>query len=143
MAPGTSKKSAAGTSKSQKKPAVGSLGNPAEDTSIPSKETESSAVRKKSAPSSTKTKSQPRSKSVAASKKAKGKPTQKSAAAPPSSGEESPVESATPIEKGSAVPTPPSTMYGRTRSKRKAAEEQVKSQVNVYLPSHIIGSLII
>uniref|UniRef100_A0A2N9GHN1 Aminotransferase-like plant mobile domain-containing protein n=1 Tax=Fagus sylvatica TaxID=28930 RepID=A0A2N9GHN1_FAGSY len=72
--------------------------------------------------------SQPRSKSVAV-KKAKGKPTQKSAAAPPSSGEESPVESATPIEKESAVPTPPSTMYGRTRSKRKAAEEQVKSQV--------------
>jgi hypothetical protein len=143
MAPGTSKKSAVGTSKAQKKPAVGSLGKPAEDTSIPSKETESSAVRKKSAPSSTKTKSQPGSKNVAASKKAKGQPTQKSAAAPPSSGEESPVESATPIEKGSAVPTPPSTMYGRTRSKRKAAEEQVKSQVNVYLPSHIIGSLII
>jgi hypothetical protein len=138
MAPGTSKKSAAGTSKSQKKLAVGSQGNPAEDTSIPSKETESSAVQEKSAPPSTKAKSQPRSKSVAV-KKAKGKPTQKSAVAPPSSGEESPVESATPIEKESAVPTPPSTMYGRTRSKRKAAEEQVKSQVNVYLLSHIIG----
>jgi hypothetical protein len=139
MAPGTSKKkSAAGTSKSQKKPAVGSLVNPTEDTSLPSKETESSAVQEKSAPPSTKAKSQPRSKSVAV-KKAKGKPTQKSAVAPPSSGEESPVESATPIEKESAVPTPPSTMYGRTRSKRKAAEEQVKSQVNVYLPSHIIG----
>jgi hypothetical protein len=139
MAPGTSKKkSAARTSKSQKKPVVGSLVNPTEDTSIPSKETEPSAVQEKSAPSSTKTKSQPRSKSVAV-KKAKGKPTQKSAAPPPSSVEESPVESATPIEKESAVPTPPSTIYGRTRSKRKAAEEQVKSQVNVYLPSRIIG----
>uniref|UniRef100_A0A2N9ED07 Aminotransferase-like plant mobile domain-containing protein n=1 Tax=Fagus sylvatica TaxID=28930 RepID=A0A2N9ED07_FAGSY len=110
MAPGTSKKSAAGTSK------------------------------KKSAPSSTKTKSQPRSKSVAVSKKAKGKPTQKSAAAPPSSGEESPVESATPIEKESAVPTPPSTMYGRTRSKRKAAEEQVKSQAKRKVGDEAEGS---
>uniref|UniRef100_A0A2N9JA03 Aminotransferase-like plant mobile domain-containing protein n=1 Tax=Fagus sylvatica TaxID=28930 RepID=A0A2N9JA03_FAGSY len=140
MAPGTSKKSAVGTSKAQKKPAVGSLGKPAEDTSIPSKETESSAVRKKSAPSSTKTKSQPGSKNVAASKKAKGKPTQKSAAAPPSSGEESPVESATPIEKESAVPTPPSTMYGRTRSKRKAAEEQVKSQAKRKVGDEAEGS---
>uniref|UniRef100_A0A2N9FUA4 Aminotransferase-like plant mobile domain-containing protein n=1 Tax=Fagus sylvatica TaxID=28930 RepID=A0A2N9FUA4_FAGSY len=128
MAPDTSKKkSAAGTSKSQKKLAVGSLVNPTEDTPLPSKETESSAVQEESAPPSTKAKSQPRSKSVVV-KKAKGKPTQKSAVAPPSSGEESPVESATPIEKESAVPTPPSTMYGRTRSKRKAAEEQVKSQ---------------
>uniref|UniRef100_A0A2N9GMW1 Aminotransferase-like plant mobile domain-containing protein n=1 Tax=Fagus sylvatica TaxID=28930 RepID=A0A2N9GMW1_FAGSY len=139
MAPGTSKKSAAGTSKSQKKPAIGSLVNPTEDTSIPSKETESSAVQEKSAPSSTKTKSQPRSKSVAV-KKAKGKPTQKSAVAPPSSGEESPVESATPIEKGSAVPTPPGTMYGRTRSKRKAAEEQVKSQAKRKVGDEAEGS---
>jgi hypothetical protein len=139
MAPGTSKKkSAAGTSKSQKKPAVDPPVDPTEDTSPPSKETESSAIQEKSAPPSTKAKSQPRSKSVAV-KKAKSKPTQKSAVAPPSSGEEPPAESATPIEKESAVPTPPSTMYGRTRSKRKAAEEQVKSQVNVYLPSHIIG----
>ena len=140
MAPGTSKKkkSAAGTSKSQKKPAADPAVGPIEDTSPPSKETESSAIQEESAPLSTKTKSQPRSKSVAM-KKAKGKPTQKSTAAPPSSGEESPVESATSIEKESAVPTPPITMYGRTRSKRKAAAEQVKSQVNVYLPSHIIG----
>uniref|UniRef100_A0A2N9H4X2 Aminotransferase-like plant mobile domain-containing protein n=1 Tax=Fagus sylvatica TaxID=28930 RepID=A0A2N9H4X2_FAGSY len=106
MAPGTSKKSAVGTSKSQKKPAVGSLVNPTEDTSIPSKETESSA----------------------------------STAAPPSSGEESPVESATPIEKESAVPTPPSTMYGRTRSKRKAAEEQVKSQAKRKVGDEAEGS---
>jgi hypothetical protein len=139
MAPGTSKKkSAAGTSKSQKKPAVDPPVDPTEDTSPPSKETESSAIQEKSAPPSTKAKSQPRSKSVAV-KKAKSKPTQKSTVAPPSSGEEPPAESATPIEKESAVPTPSSTMYGRTRSKRKAAEEQVKSQVNVYLPSHIIG----
>ena len=138
MAPGTSKKSAAGTSKSLKKPAVGPLVNPTEDTSLPSKETESSAVQEKSASPSTNVKSQPRSKSVAV-KKAKGKPTKNSAVAPPSSGEESPVESATPIEKESAIPTPPSTMYGRTRSKRKAAEAQVKSQVSVYSPSHVTG----
>uniref|UniRef100_A0A2N9E6W1 Aminotransferase-like plant mobile domain-containing protein n=1 Tax=Fagus sylvatica TaxID=28930 RepID=A0A2N9E6W1_FAGSY len=104
MAPGTSKKkSAAGTSKSQKKSAVDPPVDPTEDTSPPSKETESSAIQEKSAPPSTKAKSQPRMKSLAA-------------------------ESATPIEKESAVPTPPSTMYGRTRSKRKAAEEQVRSQ---------------
>uniref|UniRef100_A0A2N9IU29 Aminotransferase-like plant mobile domain-containing protein n=1 Tax=Fagus sylvatica TaxID=28930 RepID=A0A2N9IU29_FAGSY len=110
MAPGTSKKkSAAGTSKSQKKPAVDPPVDPTEDTSPPSKETESSAIQEKSAPPSTKAKSQPRSKSVAV-KKAKSKPTQKSAVAPPSSGEEPPAESATPIEKESAVPTPPSTM---------------------------------
>uniref|UniRef100_A0A2N9GKF6 Aminotransferase-like plant mobile domain-containing protein n=1 Tax=Fagus sylvatica TaxID=28930 RepID=A0A2N9GKF6_FAGSY len=128
MAPGTSKKkSAAGTSKSQKKSAVDPPVDPTEDTSPPSKETESSAIQEKSAPPSTKAKSQPRSKSVAV-KKAKSKPTQKSAVAPPSSSEEPAAESATPIEKESAVPTPPSTMYGRTRSKRKAAEEQVRSQ---------------
>uniref|UniRef100_A0A2N9HJJ6 Aminotransferase-like plant mobile domain-containing protein n=1 Tax=Fagus sylvatica TaxID=28930 RepID=A0A2N9HJJ6_FAGSY len=103
MAPGTSKKkSAAGTSKSQKKPAVNPPVNPTEDTSPPSKETESSAIQEKSAPPSTKAKSQPRSKSVAV-KKAKSKPTQKSAVAPPSSGEEPPAESATPIEKESAA----------------------------------------
>ena len=56
MAPGTSKKSAAGTSKAQKKPAVGSQGKTAEGTFIPSKEAESSAIQKKPAPSSTKTK---------------------------------------------------------------------------------------
>uniref|UniRef100_A0A2N9FWF7 Aminotransferase-like plant mobile domain-containing protein n=1 Tax=Fagus sylvatica TaxID=28930 RepID=A0A2N9FWF7_FAGSY len=128
MAPGTSKKkSAAGTSKSQKKPALDPPVDPTKDTSPPSKETESSAIQEKSAPPSTKAKSQPRSKSVAV-KKAKSKPTQKSAVAPPSSSEEPAAESATPIEKESAVPTPPSTMYGRTRSKRKAAEEQVRSQ---------------
>uniref|UniRef100_A0A2N9H9K0 Aminotransferase-like plant mobile domain-containing protein n=1 Tax=Fagus sylvatica TaxID=28930 RepID=A0A2N9H9K0_FAGSY len=114
MAPGTSKKSAAGTSKSQKKPAVGSLGNPTEDTSIPSKETEPSALKA----------------SLLRSLRL----------APPSSGEESPVESATPIEKGSAVPTPPSTMYGRTRSKRKAAEEQVKSQAKRKVGDEAEGS---
>uniref|UniRef100_A0A2N9HJ25 Aminotransferase-like plant mobile domain-containing protein n=1 Tax=Fagus sylvatica TaxID=28930 RepID=A0A2N9HJ25_FAGSY len=75
----------------------------------------------------TKAKSQPRSKSVAV-KKAKSKPTRKSAVAPPSSSEEPAAESATPVEKESAVPTPPSTIYDRTRSKRKAVEEQVRSQ---------------
>ena len=39
VAPGTSKKSAVGTSKAQKKLVVGSQGKPTEDTSIPSKET--------------------------------------------------------------------------------------------------------
>jgi hypothetical protein len=121
VAPGTSKKSTAGTSKVQKKLVIGSQGESAEDTSIHSKEAESSAVRKKPASSSTKTESKPRSKNVVASKKVKGQSTQKSAATPPSSGEESPVEFATPTEKGSAVPTPSSTMYARTRSKRKAA----------------------
>uniref|UniRef100_A0A2N9HMF7 Aminotransferase-like plant mobile domain-containing protein n=1 Tax=Fagus sylvatica TaxID=28930 RepID=A0A2N9HMF7_FAGSY len=75
----------------------------------------------------TKAKSQPRSKSVAV-KKAKSKPTRKSAVAPPSSSEEPAAESATPVGKESAVPTPPSTIYDRTRSKRKAVEEQVRSQ---------------
>uniref|UniRef100_A0A2N9HVA9 Aminotransferase-like plant mobile domain-containing protein n=1 Tax=Fagus sylvatica TaxID=28930 RepID=A0A2N9HVA9_FAGSY len=75
----------------------------------------------------TKAKSQPRSKSVAV-KKAKSKPTRKSAVAPPSSSEEPAAESATPVEKESAIPTPPSTIYDRTRSKRKAVEEQVRSQ---------------
>uniref|UniRef100_A0A2N9J8N8 Aminotransferase-like plant mobile domain-containing protein n=2 Tax=Fagus sylvatica TaxID=28930 RepID=A0A2N9J8N8_FAGSY len=103
MAPGTSKKkkSAAGTSKSQKKPAVDPPVDSTEDTSLPSKETESSAIQEKSVPPSTKAKSQPR------------KPA---------------AESATPVEKESAVPTPPSTIYDRTRSKRKAVEEQVRSQ---------------
>uniref|UniRef100_A0A2N9IFN7 Aminotransferase-like plant mobile domain-containing protein n=1 Tax=Fagus sylvatica TaxID=28930 RepID=A0A2N9IFN7_FAGSY len=129
MAPGTSKKkqSAAGASKSQKKSAVDPPVDPSEDTSLPSKETESSAIQEESAPPSTKAKSQPRSKSVAV-KKAKSKPTRKSAVAPPSSSEEPAAESATPVEKESAVPTPPSTIYDRTRSKRKAVEEQVRSQ---------------
>jgi hypothetical protein len=140
MAPGTSKKkkSAAGTSKSQKKPAVDPPVDPTEDTSPPSRETESSAIQEKSAPPSTKAKSKPRSKSVAV-KKAKSKPTRKSAVAPPSSSEEPAAEFATPVEKESAVPTPPSTIYDRTRSKRKTVEEQVRSQVNAYFPSHIIG----
>uniref|UniRef100_A0A2N9HL11 Aminotransferase-like plant mobile domain-containing protein n=1 Tax=Fagus sylvatica TaxID=28930 RepID=A0A2N9HL11_FAGSY len=56
------------------------------------------------------------------------KETEKSAVAPPSSSEEPAAESATPVEKESAVPTPPSTIYDRTRSKRKAVEEQVRSQ---------------
>uniref|UniRef100_A0A2N9IES6 Aminotransferase-like plant mobile domain-containing protein n=1 Tax=Fagus sylvatica TaxID=28930 RepID=A0A2N9IES6_FAGSY len=129
MAPGTSKKkqSAAGASKSQKKSAVDPPVDPSEDTSLPSKETESSAIQEESAPPSTKAKSQPRSKSVAV-KKAKSKPTRKSAVAPPSSSEEPAAESATPVEKESAIPTPPSTIYDRTRSKRKAVEEQVRSQ---------------
>uniref|UniRef100_A0A2N9GIS5 Aminotransferase-like plant mobile domain-containing protein n=1 Tax=Fagus sylvatica TaxID=28930 RepID=A0A2N9GIS5_FAGSY len=123
-------KSAAKTSSKRPKVAMDmSMIPPSElgDRALMAPETESSAIQEKSAPPSTKAKSQPRSKSVAV-KKAKSKPTQKSAVAPPSSGEEPPAESATPIEKESAVPTPPSTMYGRTRSKRKAAEEQVKSQ---------------
>uniref|UniRef100_A0A2N9EQH2 Aminotransferase-like plant mobile domain-containing protein n=1 Tax=Fagus sylvatica TaxID=28930 RepID=A0A2N9EQH2_FAGSY len=111
MAPGTSKKSAAGTSKSQKKPAVGSLVNPTEDTSIPSKETESSAVQEEIC-----------------------------LLLLPKANLGSPVESATPIEKESAVPTPPSTMYGRTRSKRKAAEEQVKSQAKRKVGDEAEGS---
>jgi hypothetical protein len=139
MAPGTSKKkqSAAGASKSQKKSAVDPPVDPTEDTSLPSKETESPAIQEESAPTPTKAKSQPRSKSVAV-KKAKSKPTRKSAVAPPSSSEEPAAESATPVEKESAIPTPPSTIYDRTRSKRKAVEEQVRSQVNAHLPFHII-----
>jgi hypothetical protein len=139
MAPGTSKKkkSAAGASKSQKKPAVDPPADPTEDTSLPSKETEFSAIQEESALTPTKAKSQPRSKSVAV-KKAKSKPTRKSAVAPPSLSEGPAAESATPVGKESAVPTPPSTIYDRTRSKRKAVEEQVRSQVNAYLPFHII-----
>uniref|UniRef100_A0A2N9HPS0 Aminotransferase-like plant mobile domain-containing protein n=1 Tax=Fagus sylvatica TaxID=28930 RepID=A0A2N9HPS0_FAGSY len=97
------------------------------DRALMAPETESSAIQEESAPPSTKAKSQPRSKSVAV-KKAKSKPTRKSAVAPPSSSEEPAAESATPVEKESAVPTPPSTIYDRTRSKRKAVEEQVRSQ---------------
>uniref|UniRef100_A0A2N9EIL7 Aminotransferase-like plant mobile domain-containing protein n=1 Tax=Fagus sylvatica TaxID=28930 RepID=A0A2N9EIL7_FAGSY len=111
----------------KRNPAVDPPVDPTEDTSLPSKETESSAIQEESAPPSTKAKSQPRSKSVAV-KKAKSKPTRKSAVAPPSSSEEPAAESATPVEKESAVPTPPSTIYDRTRSKRKAVEEQVRSQ---------------
>uniref|UniRef100_A0A2N9HMI2 Aminotransferase-like plant mobile domain-containing protein n=1 Tax=Fagus sylvatica TaxID=28930 RepID=A0A2N9HMI2_FAGSY len=124
----TSSKRPKGLLSLKRNPAVDPPVDPTEDTSPPSKETESSAIQEKSAPPSTKAKSQPRSKSVAV-KKAKSKPTQKSAVAPPSSSEEPAAESATPIEKESAVPTPPSTMYGRTRSKRKAAEEQAKRKV--------------
>jgi hypothetical protein len=52
IAPGTSKKSAVKTSKAQKKLVVGSQGESAEDAPISSKETGSSAVRKKSTPPS-------------------------------------------------------------------------------------------
>ena len=142
-APSTSKKSAVKASKAQKKLVVGSQGESAENVSIPLQEAESSAVRKKPAPPSSKTTSKPRSKNVAASKKVKGQSTQKSAVTPPSSGEESPVESATPADKGLAAPIPPSTMYDRTRSKRKAAVEQAKSQVNTYIYIYIFSLLVV
>jgi hypothetical protein len=61
---------------------------------------------------------------VIAPKKAKGKSIEKSAVTRSSPDEESMVESAAPIL--------PSTMYDRTRSKRKAAVEQAKSKVNIY-----------
>ena len=48
IAPGTSKKSAVKTSKAQKKLVVGSQGESTEDAPISSKETRSSAIRKKS-----------------------------------------------------------------------------------------------
>ena len=54
IAPGTSKKSAVKTSNAQKKLVVGSQGESAEDAPISSKETGSSAVRKKSTPPSVK-----------------------------------------------------------------------------------------
>jgi hypothetical protein len=129
IAPSTSKKSAAGSSKTRKKLDIGSPEGSAVDPSIPVKEAVSSATRKKPAPSSTKTASKPRSKNVVASKKAKGPSVEKSVVTP-SSGEESPVESAVPADRGSAAPIPSGTMYDRTRSKRKAAVEQAKSQVN-------------
>ena len=115
IAPGTSKKSVTGSSKTRKKLDVGSPEESAVDPPIPAKEAASSAVRKKPTPPSTKTASKPRSKNVVASKKAKGQSNEKSAATSYSLGEESPV--------GSAVPIPSSTMYDRTRSKRKAAVE--------------------
>jgi hypothetical protein len=140
IAPGTSKKSAVKTSKAQKKLVVGSQGESAEEAPISSKETESSAVRKKSTPLSVKAASKSQSKSVIAPKKAKGKSIEKSAVTCSSPDEKSLVESAThaekgsaiPIEKGSAAPIPLSTMYDRTRSKRKAVVEQAKSKVNIY-----------
>ena len=67
-----------------------------------------------------------------APKKAKGKSIEKSVVTRSSPDEESMVESATPAEKGSAALILPSTMYDRTRSKRKAAVEQAKSKVNIY-----------
>uniref|UniRef100_A0A2N9HIE7 Aminotransferase-like plant mobile domain-containing protein n=1 Tax=Fagus sylvatica TaxID=28930 RepID=A0A2N9HIE7_FAGSY len=91
------------------------------------KQSAAGASKRNLLPTPTKAKSQPRSKSVAV-KKAKSKPTRKSAVAPPSSSEEPAAESATPVEKESAIPTPPSTIYDRTRSKRKAVAEQVRSQ---------------
>uniref|UniRef100_A0A2N9I7C3 Aminotransferase-like plant mobile domain-containing protein n=1 Tax=Fagus sylvatica TaxID=28930 RepID=A0A2N9I7C3_FAGSY len=76
----------------------------------------------------TKAKSQPRSKSVAV-KKAKSKPTRKSAVAPPSSSEEPAAESATPVEKESAIPTPLVAPYMTVQGvKGKLLQEQVRSQ---------------
>uniref|UniRef100_A0A2N9F9W3 Aminotransferase-like plant mobile domain-containing protein n=1 Tax=Fagus sylvatica TaxID=28930 RepID=A0A2N9F9W3_FAGSY len=109
IAPGTSKKFVAGSSKTRKKLDVGSPEGSAVDPPIPVKEAVSSATRKKPAPSSTKTASKPWSKNVVALKKAKGQSVEKSAVTP-SSGEESPVESAVPADKGFAVPIPSNTI---------------------------------
>jgi hypothetical protein len=143
IAPGTSKKSAAGSSKTRKKLNVGSPEGSAVDPSIPSKEAVSSAVRKKSTPPPAKAASKSQGKSATAPKKAKGKSVERFAVPTSSPDGESLVRSATPTEKGSAVPIPPGTMYDRTRSKRKAAVEQAKSQVNTYLFFHILCSLFI
>uniref|UniRef100_A0A2N9HAB7 Aminotransferase-like plant mobile domain-containing protein n=1 Tax=Fagus sylvatica TaxID=28930 RepID=A0A2N9HAB7_FAGSY len=101
----TSKKSAAETSKAQKRLDVESQEESAVDPLILPKKTVvvSSVVQKKSTPPSTKT------------------------AIPPSSPDkESLVGSTIPIKKGSAISVPSGTMYDRTRSKRKAAVEQAK-----------------
>ncbi len=82
----------------------------------------SSIVQKKSTAPSTKTTSKSQSKNVATPKNSKGKSVEKSAVPPSSPRKESSVVgSAIPVEKGSAIPAPSSTMYDRTRSKRKAA----------------------
>ena len=132
IAPSTSKKSAVRTSKPRKKLYVGSPEESAVDPPIPSKEAVSFAVRKKPTPPPTKTASKPWNKNVVASKKAKGQSVEKSTATPSSPGEESPIGSAIPTEKGSAVPIPSGTMYDHTRSKRKATVEQAKSKVTTY-----------
>jgi hypothetical protein len=140
VAPGTSKKSAAGSSKSRKKPRVGSPEGSAVDPSIAVKEVAPSAVQEKSTPPPVKVVSKSPGKSVAPPKKAKGKAVGKSAAPTSSPERESLVGSAITVKEGSAVsaeeesavPVPPGTMYNRTRSKRKATAERAKSKVNAY-----------
>ena len=134
VAPGTSKKSAAGSSKSRKKPKVGSPEGSAVDPSIAVKEVAPSAIQEKSTPPPVKAMTESSGKSVAPPKRAKGKTVGKSAAPASSPERESLVVpgSAVSAEEGSAVPVPPGTMYNRTSSKRKAAAEQAKSKVNAY-----------
>uniref|UniRef100_A0A2N9J1V2 Aminotransferase-like plant mobile domain-containing protein n=1 Tax=Fagus sylvatica TaxID=28930 RepID=A0A2N9J1V2_FAGSY len=137
VAPGTSKKSAAESSKSRKKPEVGSPEGSAVDPSIAVKEVAPSAVQEKSTPPPVKVVSESPGKSVAPPKKAKGKTVGKSATLASSPERESLVGPAITIKEGSAVsveeesaiPVPPGTMYNRTRSKRKAAAERAKSKV--------------
>jgi hypothetical protein len=140
VAPGTSKKSAAGSSKSRKKPKVGSPEGSAVDPSIAVKEVAPSAVQEKSTPPLVKAVSESPGKSVAPPKRVKGKTVGKSAAPASSLERESLVGPAIPLkegsavstEEGSAVPVSPGTKYNRTRSKRKAAVERAKSKVNAY-----------
>jgi hypothetical protein len=137
---GTSKKFAAGSSKTRKKLGVGSLEGSAADPPIPVKEVAPSAVQEKSTPPPVKAAGKSQVKSVAAPKRAKGKTVEKSAAPASSPERESlvglaiPAEegSAVPVKEGSAVPIPPGTIYNRTRSNRKAVVERAESKLNAY-----------
>uniref|UniRef100_A0A2N9EG59 Aminotransferase-like plant mobile domain-containing protein n=1 Tax=Fagus sylvatica TaxID=28930 RepID=A0A2N9EG59_FAGSY len=121
IAPGTLKKSAVETSKTQKKLDVGSQVESTVDPPIPLEETVSSAVRKKPTPAKVASKSQ--GKNVAASKKAKGQSVGKSVVTHSSPNEESPVRSAIPAEKGSAVSVEKGSATLFPLTKRKVGDE--------------------